>query len=186
MRTKGVWIVTLPIALAGIEAAHALANLGFGAPHGELFETPQSGAGLLPVVGAMAAAALVCGLAGRVAGVWSAPRGSRAVAFPFVLLPPAGFVLLELAEAFASGAWYELREPAFFAGLLLQLPVAALAYALARALLRLTDELRDLLRGQPEAPRLARLPRARRPADDSAHTSFLLGAAPARAPPATA
>src|SRR5215470_10163322 len=99
MRKHAVWLVTLPVALVGIEAAHALANALFGAPASEVRESAESGAGLIPVLATLALAPLLCGLVGRVVGLWSTPRGSRAVVLPFVLLPPLGFVLLEVGEA---------------------------------------------------------------------------------------
>ena len=146
MRKHAVWLVTLPVALVGIEAAHALANAAFGAPGSEVLESAESGAGLIPLLAALALAAVLCGLVGRVAGLWWTPRRSRAVLLPFVLLPPLGFVLLELGEALAHSPieWEELVGPTFLVGLALQLPVALVGYLLARALLRLSDEVREL------------------------------------------
>lgn len=185
MRRHAVWLVTLPVSLAGIEAAHALANLAFGAPHAEIFATDRTGAGLLPLIAALALATVLCSLAGRVAGLWWTPRSSRAVALPFLLLPPVAFVLLELGEALAASepSWSELHEPTFLAGLALQLPVALVGYLLARALLRLSDDLRERVLGrQPQdAPEATLLPA--RPADDRVRLLHLLASSLARAPP---
>ena len=94
-----------------------------------------------------AAALIVLALAARVLGAWSSPR-TRLAAMPFACLAPAIFVLQEhLEQAFASGAvpYAVALEPTFLPGLLLQLPFALVAYALARALLRLADGVRRLL-----------------------------------------
>jgi len=188
MSRKAVWLLTLPVALAGIEAAHALANLAFGPPHRELFEGTDSGRGLLLALGALGLASIVCWFAGRVAGVCSTPRSSRSVLLPFVLLPPVGFVLIELGEALAAGSLRveELERPTFLAGLALQLPAALAGYLLARALLRLGDELRERLRRTASRPRRSRSSRDAWPTDELLGPSFLLAASPARAPPAAA
>jgi hypothetical protein len=147
VKRAGDWLLGVPLALAGVAAAHALANALFGSPdaRGELFASNASGA-VLPLVAAVAIAAIVLGLAMRVA---SGPKRSvSALAGLFALLPPLAFVLLELLEGLVDrGAvpFGELAEPTFIAGLALQLPFAVAAYALARLLLRAGDELRMLL-----------------------------------------
>ncbi len=150
MRRGAAWLVTLPIALVGVEAGHALANAAFGAPAeaGELFASGESGAGLVPVLAALALGLLLLGLGGRVAGSWWLPRRARSVALPFACLPPVVFVLLELVEGtLHSGplSWSWLYEPTFFAGLVLQLPFALAGYLLALGLLRLSDGIRSLV-----------------------------------------
>lgn len=189
MRKHAVWLVTLPVALVGIEAAHALANAAFGAPGSEVLASEGSGAGLIPLLAALALAAVLAGLAGRVADLWWAPRSSRAIALPFVLLPPLGFVVLELGEALARSPieWEELLEPTFLVGLALQLPVALVGYLLARALLRLTDEVRQLVRRARRRPaRLNPFSCVTFPADDPLHGSLVSSVGLARAPPLTA
>jgi hypothetical protein len=141
--------VTLPIVLAGIEGGHAVANAVFGSPEGvkELFASPSSGSGILPIVALLAAGLVVLGLACRFAPRCWFPRQAQAIALPFVLLPPVSFMLLELTEAAVSrGAipWHEAVRPTFVFGLVLQLPFALLGYALARLLLRVTDGVRRL------------------------------------------
>jgi hypothetical protein len=66
----------VPLALAGVSTAHAVANAAFGSPAGraELFASPASGAGLLPVFAGAAGAAVLLALGLRTAGWWSAPR----------------------------------------------------------------------------------------------------------------
>jgi len=189
MRKHAVWLVTLPVALVGIEAAHALANALFGAPASEVLESAESGAGLIPVLATLALAPLLCGLVGRVVGLWSTPRGSRAVVLPFVLLPPLGFVLLEVGEALVHPPveWEELAGPTFLVGLALQVPVALVGYLLARALLRLSDEVRDLVRrAAPRPARATEFSCTTFPADDPLRRFLVSSAGLARAPPLSA
>jgi hypothetical protein len=138
--------VILPLVLSGIEGGHAIANLLFGSPTREVFAEPSSGRELLPVVTAAVLATLLVGLAGRVAGVWWSSHRQPLLARAFLLLPPAGFVLLELGEALASpagGGWHSVLGGTFAAGLALQLPVGLLGFALARWALSSSDELAD-------------------------------------------
>ena len=143
------WLVTLPVALAAIECGHALGNLVAGASGAELFESPESGRGALPLVALVLALLAAAGIAARAT---AAGRQPRAAALPFALLAPAGFVLLETGEALSEPGRFRLGGPAFALGLLFQLPVGALGYVVARALLRLGDEARTLLLGLPRSP----------------------------------
>jgi len=54
VRRQAVWLVTLPLVLAGIEGAHAAANAALGAPEGEVFATAASGRdALMPVAASL-------------------------------------------------------------------------------------------------------------------------------------
>jgi len=100
VKGRTAWLVTLPIALIGLEIAHAIANAAFGSPaaEGEVFASPASGAQLVPMLLALALALIVVGLVARTAGWWWSPRRARSLALPFACLAPTGFVLLELVE----------------------------------------------------------------------------------------
>jgi hypothetical protein len=189
LRKHAVWFVTLPLALVGVEAAHAAANAMFGPPSAELFETPSSGEGLLPFVAALVLGAMVAGLVARIAGAARSPHRTRGLAAPFVFVAPVAFVVLELGEALAAGQANDPSTwltPTFAAGLVLQAPVALCAYVVARLLLRLGDELGDLV-ARVAVQRLwtfcsliaARAPDRLEPALLSAHAS-------ARGPPSSA
>ena len=152
-------MVTLPIALVGVEAAHALANAAFGSPEeaGEIFARVASGAELVPVLSALALALVLLGLSGRVAGRWWLPRDAPALALPFALLPPVAFVLLELLEALLHRGHVPadlVVEPALVVGLGLQFPFALAGYLVARLLLRLSDGVRGLIVRRRAAPPL--------------------------------
>lgn len=159
MRTSTAWLVTLPIALAGIEAAHAVANRAFGSPEGagELFAGHATGSELVAPLIAIALAAVLVGLGGLVAGSRSTAPGARSVAVQFACLPPVAFVLLELVEA-GGVSWDAVLEPAFLAGLLLQGPFALAGYLVARLLIRLSDGVRALVGRRRPAPPLAGRP----------------------------
>ncbi len=148
MKRSHAWLVTMPIALAGIEAAHALANAVFGSPEGagELFASAASGSGLAPIAAGLGAACVLAGLAAKVVGAGASRP--RTFALPFALLPPLAFVLLEVAEGlFHRGTvpWSDLHEPTFLVGLALQVPFALLGYSISRLVLRLGSRLCELL-----------------------------------------
>jgi hypothetical protein len=131
-------MVTVPIAVAGLEAAHATANALFGAPagDGEVFASSASRAAWLPLLLALTGALV---LAGVVARALEASAPARRAAPVFAAVPPVGFVLLELVEGLLhSGVvpFGSLAEPTFLAGLALQLPFALAGYLAVRALLR--------------------------------------------------
>lgn len=147
MRKHAVWLVTLPLTLTCIESAHAAANALFGSPTAELFETPTTGRSVLPIVAALTLGAIVAGVAARIVGASWTPRTSRTLALPFVLIPPVGFVVLEVTEAFAGGGIDRttLLGRTFLAGLALQLPFALVGYVVARLLLKLSDDVGELV-----------------------------------------
>jgi hypothetical protein len=104
----------------------------------------------------------------------------------FAVLAPATFVAQEHLERwFHDGAfpWGAALEGTFVVGLLLQLPFALAAYALARLLLGVTRALARLLRREHASPRRARStwPRARAALLFSAPQ--LLGLGPRGPPP---
>lgn len=159
MRNRLVWLVTLPIALAGVEAAHVVTNAVFGASGGaeaEVFTGSDSSPGLTLLLAALALGVVLLGLVSRATGAWWVSRRSRAVAIPFACLPPSAFLLLEVLEGLLhSGTfpWGDLAGPTFLFGLALQLPFALAGYLVARALLRLSDRVHELIRRRRRAPR---------------------------------
>lgn len=177
-RSRLLWLIVLPLAAAAWLAGHAIGyRLAQAGPqdvalHGYLRYAP------LALTAAFSLLFLAFGLriAGRLPG--------RPQAWPYALLPPLAYSFQELAERLAAGVGPEaLLHAPVVAGLAVQLPLAALAYALARALLRCADTVGRLLQSPPRAPRPAALlpvpasaptPRPR----PSAHAGF--GRAPPR------
>jgi hypothetical protein len=143
MRRGLTWLVTVPLLVAGSQAAHLLvyrivypgtpvrARVLLETGHGYLDRLPL----VLGVAGGVALVSLV------VAGV-DASRGRPARSLPpwaFGLLAPAVFVLQEYLErSLHAGtfAWHAAAAPTFLPGLLVQLPFGLLAWLAARLLLR--------------------------------------------------
>ncbi len=147
MRRLWVWLLTVPLSLVGVESAHALGNALFGSPTGdELFASQAAFRGDLGPTAAALAALVAIAVISRVTGSWS--TGTRFRALPFALLAPVAFLTLELAEAASAGhvGLAVFTAPAFSAGLALQVPFGAIAYVVARSLLRIGDAIRRVLR----------------------------------------
>ena len=159
MSRRLLWLLMLPLMMAGCLAAHSVAyrlveREGAEAGHGYLASAPLALAVALPLG---AAAAVRSALTGR-----SEASGCLWV---FALLPPLAFTLQEhLEQAFLAGAFPldTALEPGFLVGLVLQLPFALSALIVARALLRAAEVVGAFL----ERRRAARLrpPAVLRPA----------------------
>jgi hypothetical protein len=126
---------SLPLAAAGTLAGHAAGYTLVGTSrddalaHGYLAYAPQ----FLVVCVAAVAVALWLRVAGRL-------QGSQA-AWPFALIPPVAFGGQELIERLAAGLpAHTVLEPAVWVGLAAQLPIAFVAFLVARGLLRVADE----------------------------------------------
>lgn len=139
-RTRA-WLAVSPVVGAGVLAAHVLAyrltGASGGALHSYLDHAPQ-----VLLLAAIVALAL--------AGLGSRLPSPAAWTFPAAAL--ATFVVQEHVERLVHTGELPvlITSPAFLVGLLLQVPVALGAWALARALLRAVEE---------HAPRGSALPR---------------------------
>ena len=152
MRKHALLSLSIPLAAVGCLLGHAVGYALAGMSprdahvHGYLSFAPQ----FLAICVALVAASLALRLSGRLTG--------RIAAWPFALLPPLAFSAQELLERLAAGLpAHAVFEPAVFAGLAAQLPIALLAFLAARALLRVTDAAARALRPRPPAPALTRL-----------------------------
>ena len=129
-RTR-LWIVVAPVVAAGLLTAHALAYRLTSTPtdtfHAYLQHAPQ----VLLVL-------LLCGAA--LGGFGTRRNAPPAYAFPLVAL--AAFVVQEHLERIVHGGALPIlvTSPAFLLGLALQVPVALLAWVLARWLLDVVQE----------------------------------------------
>jgi hypothetical protein len=126
------------------ERAHELAESG----HGYL--------AYLPLALAVCTAIVVLVLTVELGHAASDGRVAKPSRFPFAVLAPAIFVFQEHFERLlhdGSFPWGAALDRTFIAGLLLQLPVAAIAYVLARLLLRVVRSLGRFL-GRPSPARL--------------------------------
>jgi hypothetical protein len=150
-RHRSAWLLSLGVAAAGALAAHGTAYR-IAEPHDERREhlLEQTGHGYVdPALAASLCAALVIvGFAGRMLA--GAHRGDRPPLWLFALAPPVGFTLQEHAERMLhDGTFLVSLGPAFFVGLLLQLPFALVALFAARALLAAAGALARRLGSPP-------------------------------------
>jgi hypothetical protein len=151
----------LPLLVLGVVGGHAAGNAIAGGPLGpkELFSSPGTGMWALPVLAVLAVA--IAFVAGARAGGAASPSP-----VPFAFLPPVFFVLLEMTEAVVaheSLLTHCFAEGAFEVGLLLQVPLAFLSFALARLLLRASAVVRRVFASVAWRARLPALPAVPRP-----------------------
>jgi len=143
MRRRLAWGLAVPLALAGTEAAHALAY-ALVYPQARvrglvLVATGHGYLAWLPVALGVAAAAAVLTLAAAAVDTARGRSTHEAPPWVFALLAPAAFALQEILElSLHTGTlgWRAVLAPTFAPGVLLQLPFALAAYLVARLLLR--------------------------------------------------
>jgi len=184
------WFLALPLVAVGAQLAHWLgytAAAPDAAVRAELLTTTGHGyLAVLPVLvtvstGLVFAVLLLValdGFRGR-----SHPRVQR---WPFAVVPFLGFIAQEMVERGAAGGGVSLAtlvETPVLLGLLLQLPFALVAFAIAVVLTRVAGRLGNALAGgsirrRPLAPDAGRPPACCLPT-----AALLLAAAPARGPP---
>jgi hypothetical protein len=159
------WSLSVPLMLAGTEAAHWLAyRLVYPDSWERSQVLAQSGHGyfsLLPLLGGIAGALVVSGLFlhGRAVAQGGAGRVREVRLAQFASLPPLAFALQEHLERLIHGGTIVgvALEPTFMLGLLLQLPFAVAAYLLARFLLRVVGRVARVLGGRAGRRRRAPL-----------------------------
>lgn len=167
-RLAVVWLVSVPLMLAGTQVAHVFAyRLVYPEAQlrlRELLATGHSYMGYLPLLlglfGALELVAFFLVFLDRADG-----RRAPVPAWAFACLPPLAFALQEFLERWLRGGqfpWWMVQQPTFRVGLLLQLPFALLAYVFARLLLRAAAEVARLLGRKVSPPRPAGRPRVGR------------------------
>jgi hypothetical protein len=158
------WPIALPLAALSALAGHAAGyRIAVPDPHERAHLLEHTGHGYLayaPTATGLCLALAVLGFVAVVAGAvrrGSARRG--APAWLVALLPPLGFVLQEHVERYSRHSeidWATVLEPAFVAGLTMQLPFALLVAFVAHSLARLAERVAALIVGSaPPALRLA-------------------------------
>lgn len=157
-REAAPWLVAVPLMVAGLLGARTVGlvcvssvDVESGSEAAERAERVVPFLGEWPWLLAVLAAMLALGVVRAIVAA-GRPGGSdaRLSPRPFLLLPPAAFVLQELAErAFGEEALGSDRTAVlgFALGLALQLPFALLAFALARVLLRVAERIACALSG---------------------------------------
>ena len=189
MRRALAWLVAVPLVLGGAQLAHAV-DYWLVSPDAHERSELLAGSGhgyfsYLPFAVALCVALLVAGLA---AVIRAAGHGRPAYSldpWPLALLPIATFVLQEHLERYLhDGAfpWHAVAGSTFVLGLVLQIPFATAAYAVARLLLRAAEAIGSA-RVSPRKLRPAVL-RDLAPAPvDLPSLEPLAGGHPARGPP---
>jgi len=162
MQRLWLWALTLPLAVAGSEAGHSLAYRlvipGTAQRDQVLRDTGHDYFSYIPLACGFAGALFVLALARRVTLARRGVAGPRPSAAWFAAVPVLTFFLQEHLERLISEGgfpWGAVLEPTFLPGLLLQLPMALLAYALVRLLLRGAEALgHALAKPLPQLPLL--------------------------------
>jgi hypothetical protein len=162
MRRGAAWLAAAPLMLGGSQLAHALAyRLAYPQAHVRVVHMLATGHSYFTQLPLALAAAGACLLVSLAVTTYDAARGRTARALPawaFALLPPLAFALQELLElSLHTGtfAWRVVLAPTFAPGLLLQLPVALLMYAVARLLLHAAERIGLALRRPAPSLRIA-------------------------------
>ena len=139
------WLLALPLIAAGSQLAHWLAyRLTEPEAHARAHALAESGHGYANALRLVAITSLCLVVAVLATNARDALHGRarlRIERWPFVLVPIVGFAIQELAERLAAGgeAVLTIGLPAVLIGLALQLPIALVAYALARLLLAASE-----------------------------------------------
>ena len=156
VRRVGAWAVAVPLMLAGTEVAHALAyRLVY--PDAQvrwrvLAETGHGYMGWAPLLLGLGFAVAAAGLISVLVDAARRRHTTPIAPWAFALLPLISFTVQEFLERWLTGSalpWWMFEQPTFRAGVLLQLPFAALAYVVARLLLRTARTAGALLASLP-------------------------------------
>ncbi|HEV3407745.1 MAG TPA: hypothetical protein VG079_03560 [Gaiellaceae bacterium] len=135
-RRRLAWRLTVPLAAAGALSAHVLAYALVSSDH-HSHSSVHAALMQWRVCVALCLALAVVAAVGYAFDALGGRDGREVPVWAFALLPPAGFVIQEqLEHVLAHGALSPTLalEPVFILGLLLQVPFAAAAYLVARAL----------------------------------------------------
>ncbi len=148
-----MWLVAIPLMLAGSQVAHVFAyRLVYPVARVRLHELLVTGHGYLglwPVLLGLAGGLELAALASIAIGSFRRRRYTPAPPWAFAVMPPLAFVFQEFLERWLSGSpfpWWMVQQPTFRVGLLLQLPFGLVAYVVARLLLRAADRVGAALR----------------------------------------
>jgi len=188
VRRALTWLIALPVIVVGSQVAHALAYW-WAYPETDLraLMLERSGHGYLvwaPVaVGLLLAIELLALAVDVVDRVRSRPP-RQLPPWAFLVIPALCFTVQEHVGTFP---WWTSLEPSFWRGLVLQIPLGLVAYAVARLLSRAASAVADAVvaRSRRTAARPARA-RIVFPFVQLPRLAPLAGAAAGRAPPVIA
>jgi hypothetical protein len=151
--------LTAPLLVVGVLSGHALGYRWTVADaHEQTHVLEASGHGYLayaPLVVALGLSVVVVAFLARVRAILRGGTDGELPPWVFALLAPLAFLAQEYVERLVHSsevAWATVLEPPVVAGLLLQLPVALVVLAVARALARLADAVGRALGAEPREP----------------------------------
>jgi hypothetical protein len=163
VRSALTWISTAPLLVIGLLAGHSLGyRLAVADAHERAHLLEESGHGYLayaPLVVAVGLSLVVVAFAARVRAFVRGDQVREAPPWLFALLPPLAFLAQEYVERALHThgfTWASALEPAVLTGLVLQIPIALIALAVARALARLAKVVARAL-GDARRARIASL-----------------------------
>jgi hypothetical protein len=150
-RRLAVWLSSIPVMVAGSQLAHVLAyRLVYPSAHVRLASLLATGhqymlgtSGYLPLLLGVLGAVELVGVGWVFAGSFRRSLQRPVPAWAFALLPVLAFTLQEFLERILAGSsfpWWLVLQPTFQIGIALQLPIALIAYLVARLLLRTARE----------------------------------------------
>ena len=184
-------VLSIPLVATGSLSAHALAyRLAVPDAHARGQVLADSGHGYLKYSSAFFAICVALVLAGAIRRGLNAVSGRvsrRLPLWPFLVLPMLLFALQEHAERLVKTGVFPfdtMLAHTFLLGMLLQLPVGLIAYAIARLVVALAEGIGRLLAGSP--PEEIARPRPLRPPHavvELARISVLALRSAGRAPP---
>jgi hypothetical protein len=161
-RRNFVWLLTLSLAVLGSQVVHSLAyrlvTPDASARAHELAASGHSYLAYVPLALAVCTVLVAVALAGELRHALSGggAAGGGTAAWRFAVFAPAIFTFQEYFERLGHGGafpWTAALQASFVVGLLLQLPFALAAYAVARILLGAVRSLGRWLAGSRGRPR---------------------------------
>lgn len=190
MKRAALWLVALPLMLAGTEVAHALAYrivYPVAAVRWQvLAETGHGYLGLAPIAFGVGGAVVLAGVVSTAVDTVRRRELRPLPAWAFGLLPILGFTVQELVERLLTAnalPWWMFEQPTFRVGLALQLPFALLAYVAARFLLRVGRAIGRIVGGNDARPLAFPAERLLRTIDDVVRPRSFAGGWSVRGPP---
>jgi hypothetical protein len=146
VRRALTWFLALPLIVVGSQIAHGLAYW-WAYPIADIRDAilAHTGHGYLSYAPMLLSFLAALELLVVVVLVWDSVRGNVGRGLPpwvFLWLPVVGFVVQEhLERLIATGSfpWWAVEAPTFWRGLLLQVPLGLVAYAIARVLRRAAE-----------------------------------------------
>jgi hypothetical protein len=150
-RRLAVWLLSIPLMVAGSQVAHVLAyRLVYPTAHVRLTALLATGheymfgtSGYLPLLLGVLGAVELVGVGWVFAGSFRRSLQRPVPTWAFAFLPVLAFTLQEFLERILAGSsfpWWLVLQPTFQIGIALQLPIALLAFLVARLLLRTARE----------------------------------------------